>query len=28
MVEGLILLFAVTADVISRRGHLLFRESD
>jgi D-xylose transport system permease protein len=28
MVEGLILLLAVTADVISRRGHLLFRESD
>jgi D-xylose transport system permease protein len=28
MVEGLILLLAVTADVISRRGHVLFRESD
>jgi D-xylose transport system permease protein len=28
MVEGLILLLAVTADVISRRGHLLFTESD
>ena len=28
MVEGLILLVAVTADVVSRRGHLLFSESD
>jgi D-xylose transport system permease protein len=28
MVEGLILLLAVTADVISRRGHVFFRESD
>jgi D-xylose transport system permease protein len=27
MVEGLILLIAVTADVASRRGHLLFSES-
>jgi D-xylose transport system permease protein len=28
MVEGLILLIAVTADVVSRRGRLLFAESD
>lgn len=28
MVEGLILLVAVTADVVSRRGRLLFSESD